>query len=103
MRAFIVSFVFVGLILFFSGCKTKPDCEFNHTGILELTNADNNVTEVILDGNRFSELQPQQVKEFTVASGEHTIRCFSGSVEPLEVEDVISIVDCETTSYEIRF
>jgi len=93
----------VGFLVGLSACTTKPDCEFNHTGTLKVINLDNTTVEVRVDGDKLFDLAPEQEKEATLASGDRTIRCFSGAAEPEELEEIVSIVDCEVTEFEIAF
>jgi len=86
-----------------SACTTTPDCELNHTGTLKVTNNDSRESEVRLDGSKIFTLESGQDKEYEVASGTHNIRCFTTGTEPDEVEDQVTITDCETTSYEIQY
>ena len=94
---------FAGFLAAMTACKTKPDCEYDHTGVLEVTNSDEFDAEVRLDGNLLFNLESGETKDVVVGSGEHTIRCFSGAPDPEEVESVVSIVDCETTSFDISY
>jgi hypothetical protein len=102
MRYSIVILVFV-LIAGLSSCKAKQDCEYNHTGVLEITNLDDKSSEVLLDGTKIFDLESQETNSLTVESGEHDIRCFiiGGGTE--EVEGIVVLVDCETTEYDIVY
>lgn len=102
MRYSIVIIVFV-LISGLSSCKTKPDCEYNHTGVLEITNLDDKSSEVILDGTKIFDLESQETNSLTVDSGEHDIRCFTIGGDLQELEDVVVLIDCETTEYDIAY
>ena len=97
--------IMISFVAFFAlpSCKTKPNCEFNHTGFIEVTNSDDASAEVRVDGEKLFDLEPGQTKEATVASGNRTIRCFSGAAEPEELEEVVIITDCETTAFEIIY
>jgi len=92
-----------GFLMGLSACSTKPDCEYNHTGTLTVINLDNTSAEVRVDGDKLFDLQPGQEEEATLASGERTIRCFSDAEEPVELEETVIIVDCESTEFEIVF
>ncbi|MFO7878911.1 MAG: hypothetical protein ACQES0_08695 [Bacteroidota bacterium] len=101
----VISVLFIiALVLGGSSCKTKPDCEFDHTGSLEITNSDSRSSEVRLDGSKLFVLDAGETREKEeVASGTHTIRCFTVGSEPAELEEEIVINDCETTSFEINY
>lgn len=103
MKRFAVIIILVGALFAMPSCKTKPNCEYNHTGFIEVTNSDDATAEVRLDGEKLFDLEPGQTKEATVASGNRTIRCFSGAAEPEELEEVVIITDCETTTFEIVY
>lgn len=103
MKRFAVIIILVGALFAMPSCKTKPNCEYNHTGFVEVTNSDDATAEVRLDGEKLFDLEPGQTKEATVASGNRTIRCFSGAAEPEELEEVVIITDCETTTFEIVY
>jgi hypothetical protein len=103
MKQLISGVFLLALIAGGTACKTKPDCEYDHTGTLEVTNSDNRTSEVRLDGTKLFELQSGEMKEATLNSGEHTIRCFTSGADPAELQETISISDCETTEFEITY
>ncbi|MEA1873593.1 MAG: hypothetical protein U9N51_04060 [Bacteroidota bacterium] len=103
MKRIIGLVLIAGFLMGLSACTTKPDCEFNHTGTLKLINLDNTTVEVRIDGDKLFDLAPEEEKDATLASGEQTIRCFSGAAESEELEEIVSIVDCEITEFEIVF
>jgi hypothetical protein len=92
-----------GFLMGLAACTTKPDCEYNHTGTLTVINLDNTTAEVRVDGDKLFDVQPGQEKEATLASGQRAIRCFSGAEEPEELQETVTIVDCESTEFEIVF
>lgn len=103
MKRIVGLIIITGFLMGLAACTTKPDCEFNHTGTLTVINLDNTTAEVRVDGDLLFDVQPGQEKEATLASGERTIRCFSGAAEPQELEETVTIVDCESTEFEIAF
>ncbi|MDA3910127.1 MAG: hypothetical protein PF448_02055 [Bacteroidales bacterium] len=103
MKRIIILVLISGFLVGLSACTTKPDCEYNHTGTLTVINLDNTSAEVRIDGDLLFDLQPGQEKEATLASGQRAIRCFSGAEESEELQETLTILDCESTEFEIEF
>lgn len=93
----------IALIAGGSACSTTPDCERNNTGTLEVYNNDSRESEVRLDGSHIFTLEGFETGEHELSSGTHDIRCFTTGTEPAEVQDQVSITECETTSFDIEY
>lgn len=98
-----LGFLLLVLLAGGSACTTTPDCELDHTGTLKVINNDSRESEVRLNGSKIFTLESGQDKEYEAASGTHNIRCFTTGTEPDEVEDQVTITDCEITSFEIQY